>query len=533
MTQDPSLGATGYDLPVFDVVIPAAVATGEIERKAVAIVGGGVAGLALAADLSLRGVDAVLLDDDVTVGVRGASSRGMCYAQKTLEIMDGLGIYDRILDKGVVWSVGRTLSGNDIVYEFDRAEGNASAQAPFVNLQQFYLEWFLVDRIAELDKVQLRWGNKVVGIKPAADYVDLDVKTPEGHYQLRADWVIDATGANSQLREMLALPMTAAHTVDRWCICDAHFTKKLPAERWTWVNAPFNSDRAVWQHPMADNVWRLDYQLGSDADPDQAANLEVARARVTEHLGPDTPFELVWVGPWQYRTQLVENLVHGRLILAGDSAHVVSPFGARGGNSGIQDVDNLGWKLALVTQGRASASLIDTYHQERHAAAIENIRVTSQTSRFLAPESDFEYRLREAAIDLARDHAFGRVLINTGRLSVPNDYPECAVTGPRGGFCLPNVVLGDGRTLAAMMRSHGTGFLAFHLGDAPDLPSTLPAQAVKLDDPSGEIIRLTGLKAGEVLLVRPDLYCAAVIPTGQAARTLSMFCDGVNLEKAA
>ncbi|MDB5576552.1 MAG: FAD-binding monooxygenase [Bradyrhizobium sp.] len=533
MTSGPVLETTGYELPVFDPVVPAAVVSGERERRTVVIVGGGVTGLTLAADLSLRGIDAVLLDDDVTVGVRGASSRGMCYAQKTLEIMDGLGVYDRMLAKGVVWSVGRTLSGDDVVYVFDRAGGNASAQAPFVNLQQFYVEWFLVDRIAELGAVELRWGNKVVGIEPAADHVDLDVDTPGGSYRVRADWVVDATGANSPLRERLALPMTAAHAVDHWCICDARFTKDLPAERWTWVDAPFNADRAVWQHPMADNVWRLDYQLGPDADPLAAADPAVAQARVAAHLGPDTPFELVWVGPWQYRAQLVDQMVHGRLILAGDAAHVMSPFGARGGNSGIHDADNLGWKLALVTQGKAGPALIETYHQERQPAAAENIRVTSQTSRFLAPESDFERRLRSAAIGLAREHVFARMLVNTGRLSQPNLYPASAAIGTRGGFSLPNMVLGDGRTLAATVRGEGTSFLALHLGEAPNLPAGLPAKALELDDPSGELVRLTGLAAGEVLLVRPDLYCAAVVPVAEAARALAMICGAPELAEAA
>jgi 3-(3-hydroxy-phenyl)propionate hydroxylase len=533
MSRGPSLGAAGYDLPVFEAVVPAAVASGAIERRTVAIVGGGITGLTLAADLSLRGVDAVLLDDDLTVGVRGASSRGMCYAQKTLEIMDGLGVYERIRDKGVVWSVGRTLSGDEIVYEFDRAGDNGSLQPPFVNLQQFYLEWFLVDRIVALGEVELRWANKVVGIAPASDHVDLEVETPGGCYTLRADWVVDATGASSPLREMLALPVEAAHSVDRWCICDARFARQLPAERWTWVNASFNADRAVWQHPMADNVWRLDYQLGPDADPADAADPETARARVRAHLGPDTPFELVWVGPWQYRAQLVERMVHGRLILAGDAAHVMSPFGARGGNSGIHDADNLGWKLALVTQGRAGPALVETYHRERHTAGAENIRVTSQTSRFLAPESDFERRLRDVAIGLAREQPFGRALVNTGRLSLPNTYSASPAIGPRGGFCLPNVALGDGRSLATALRALGTGFLALYLGDAPDLPAAAPAQAAKLDDPSGEIVRLTRLTAGEVLLVRPDLYCAAVVPAAEAARTVERLCGSLAWAQAA
>ena len=533
MNGGSTFGGVGYELPVFDAVVPDAVASCKREHRTVVIVGGGLTGLTLAADLSLRGVDAVLLDDDVTVGVRGASSRGMCYAQKTLEIMDGLGVYDRIHKKGVVWSVGRTLSGNDVVYEFDRAGDNGSAQPPFVNLQQFYLEWFLVDRIVEADRVELRWANKVVAIKPATDHVDIDVETTRGSYQIRADWVVDATGANSPLREMLGLSMTSARAVDRWCICDARFDKQLPAERWTWVNAPFNADRAVWQHPMADQVWRLDYQLGPDADPADAADLSVARARVAEHLGPETPFELVWVGPWQYRAQLVDQLVHGRLILAGDAAHVMSPFGARGGNSGVHDADNLGWKLALVTQGGAGAKLIDSYHDERHAAGAENIRVTSQTSRFLAPESEFERRLRDAAIGLAHDHAFGRALVNTGRLSQPNVYTDSTAVGQRGGFCLPNLVLGGGKSLAATLRDHGTALLAFYRDDAPVLSGQLPVRALPLNDPSGELVRLTGMAFNDVLLVRPDLYCAAVVPAAHVEATVTAICGMPALAEAA
>ena len=230
------------------------------------IVGAGPAGLTLACDLARRGVRAVLLDEDDTVGVRGASSRGICYAQKSLEIFERLGIYERIADKGITWSFGRTFSGEREVYNFNLKTDSVSVQPPFINLQQFYVEWFLVDRILELGLTDLRWKNRVTQVTPLADGVRLEVETPAGRYAIEADHLIDATGANSPIRTQLGLDAHASRSTDRWCISDVRFKKPLPTERWTWVDAPFNEGRAVWQHLMADGVWRIDYQMPEDCD---------------------------------------------------------------------------------------------------------------------------------------------------------------------------------------------------------------------------------------------------------------------------
>ena len=316
------------------------------------IAGGGLAGLTLACDLALRGVRAVVLDEDDTVGVKGASSRGICYAQKSLEIFERLGIYERIRAKGITWSVGRTFSGADELYAFNLKDESFSEQPPFINLQQFYLEWYLVDRIVELGGTDLRWKSRVTAVRDEEEGVVVEVETPAGSYALEADWFIDATGANSRIRDAMGLEVNASRSTDRWCITDVRFKKPFPVERWTWVDAPFNEGRAVWQHLMADDVWRLDYQMAEDCDPEAISRPEVAGARLREQLGPGVEFEFVWIGPYQYRDHLLERFRVGRMLFIGDSAHVVSPFGARGGNNGIQDAANLGWKLALVLEGQ-------------------------------------------------------------------------------------------------------------------------------------------------------------------------------------
>jgi 3-(3-hydroxy-phenyl)propionate hydroxylase len=514
----PTLATSGgYALPVFPYHRPAEL-SGEKRRRPVVVVGGGLSGLTAACDLASRDIPVVLLDEDDTVGARGASSRGIVYAQKTLEIFDRLGIYARVAEKGVTWSVGRVLADDDVLYAFDAAKGSLSKQPPFINLQQFYIEWFLVDRLNELAKAELRWKNRVTDIVVAEDHATLTVETPDGTYMLEADWVIDASGIASTIRQALGATMAAALGEDRWCISDVRFKKTLPAERWTWAKANFNDGRAVWQHPMADGVWRLDYQMGANADPQQIASPEVVKDRLCRHLG-ETEVEIVWVGPYGYRTQLMENFRQGRVFFIGDAAHVMNPFGARGGNSGVQDAENIAWKLAAVLTGTADEALLDTYNEERRAAAAHNIKVTGRTIRFLAPHSPFEHRLRDAVLDLARRYDFARALVDTGRLSVAYDYSASSLT-TSGGAAVPNVAIThpDGRrgALSDLLRGPDTPFLVlcFSGADAPACVAP-PARSFACNAPVGllPVIRSEGLNAlgreGDVLVIRPDQHLAA------------------------
>ena len=508
--------APAYELPSWPHVRAPDLDARERIRYPVVIAGGGLSGLTLACDLLLRGVPVVVLDEDDTVGVRGASSRGICYAQKSLEIFARLGVYERIRAKGITWSVGRTFSGADEVYSFDLEDDSRSEQPPFINLQQFYLEWFLVDRIRALDKRAIRWKTKVVGVEHASDGAVVHVETPAGAYALGADWLVDATGANSRIRDALGLEAHASRHTDRWCISDVRFKKPLPVERWTWIDAPFNAGRGVWQHLMADAVWRLDYQMDEHADPESISKPEVAGARLREQLGPDVEFEFVWIGPYQYRDHLLDTFRVGRTIFVGDAAHVVCPFGARGGNNGIQDAGNLGWKLALVVQGKVGEALVDSYHAERHAAAVENLKVTSRTARFLAPRTAAEHRLRRAVVALARTHPFARKLANTGRMAQANDYPPSR-WAPAGARSLQNVALGT--TTVMQLLADGTRFLGLWIGGGDDDSASLgdvarrlpfTAHAVAADSPLA--VHLAAAR-GSLVLVRPDAYVAATIAT--------------------
>ena len=417
------------------------------------------------------------------------------------------------------------LADDDVLYSFDLAQGAQSRQPPFINLQQFYVEWYLVDRLMQLPLAELRWRNRVTGIALAPDHAALTVETSDGTYTLEAEWVIDASGLASHLRQAVGARLEAELGEDRWCISDVRFKSALPPERWTWAKAAFNDGRAVWQHPMADGVWRLDYQMGPGVDPQQIADPAVVSDRLRRHLGADVQVELVWVGPYGYRTQLLDNFRQGRVFFIGDAAHVFNPFGARGGNSGVQDAENIGWKLAAVIAGTAPPALLDSYNEERRAAGAHNIHVTTRTIRFLAPRSPFEHRLRDAVLDLARRFDFARALVNTGRLSVPYDYAASSLT-TAGGKAVPNLpVTGpDGRTavLSDLLRGDGARFLVlcFPGTSAPELPENV-ARVIACDAPVGALSVFRGLGAlgapGEVLVIRPDQHLAARLTGPDAA----------------
>jgi 3-(3-hydroxy-phenyl)propionate hydroxylase len=454
---------TGYVLPEYAAVVPDAVTSGVTEHHRILIVGGGITGLTLACSLAQLGVDCVLLDEDNTVGVKGASSRGICYTQRSLEIFDKLGIFERIAAKGIQWSVGRTFAGKDEVYSFDlkqQTNFSLSQQPAFINIQQFYNESFLVDRIGELGHAQIRWNNRVTSFENDNGVATFIIATPAGEYRATADYVVDATGSKSPFRQWLNVGVKAKKGDDRWCIADVRFNTRPPTERHTWIEAPFNDNRAVWQHLMADDVWRIDYQMAPDADPEYVSSEAQVRERLAKQFGAETQVDIVWVGPYAYRSECVDSMcvdlgAHAvqhserqppygaqkspknkrpkhqsasQVFLIGDSAKVVSPFGARGGNTGVADADNLAWKLAAVVQDHAAPALLRSYHPERHEAATTNVQVTNRTARFLRPADGVERLFRTAAIGLAKQHPFARALVNTGRMAVANPYGASPLT---------------------------------------------------------------------------------------------------------
>ncbi len=409
-----------YDYAPYPYIAPPGL-TGTEPRHPVAIIGAGPIGLAMAIDLAQRGVKSVVLDDNNVVSV---GSRAICWAKRTLEIFDRLGVGERMLDKGVTWKIGRQFHGEAEVYAFDLLPEDGHKYPAFINLQQYYVEEYLIDRTRDFsDMIDLRFKNKVSAHEDKGDHVVLTVDTPDGPYTLEVDWYIACDGAGSATRERMGLSFEGQTFQEQFLIADIEmeqspFGDQDVPERWFWFDPPFHPGKSALLHMQPDNIYRIDLQLDVDADAKTETTEEKVLPRIKAIVG-DKPFKLDWMSVYKFRCIKLDQFVHGRVVFVGDSAHVVSPFGARGGNGGIQDVDNLGWKLAAVLQGEADDTLIQTYHDERSHGSAENILNSSRATNFMTPKTPIEALFRAEALRLAHDQPFAQKLLNSGRLSMP------------------------------------------------------------------------------------------------------------------
>ena len=428
----------GYRLPVYPYRTPPELAGGGGETYPVIIAGGGLGGLACALELGIRGIRTLLLDEDDTVGASGLSSRGICYARHTLEILDRFGVSARIRAKGITWNEGEVYRGDRPLYRFNLQPGTGQKYPAFVNLQQFYVEQYLVEKAADFPSIDVRWKNRVLDVRPGADCVEVDVETPEGRYTARCRYLVGADGAHSTVREKVGAADAESALFDNtWCIADVRMAASTEAVRKAYLDNPLNDGGAIWYHQMADGIWRTDWEIGHYPDPDAEAEPDRARERLRKLLGPQVEFELVWVGPWRFRRRYLERMKYGRVLFLGDAAAQHSPFGARGGNRAVQDANNLGWKLTLVLEGKAAPALLDTYDTERHQAARESVEIASRSAVFIGPETPGQRLVRNAILDLAEKQPQARSLVNVGRLSEPCAYAHSSLSGEGDEFDAP------------------------------------------------------------------------------------------------
>ena len=507
-----------------------------VRRVPLVIVGAGPVGLAAAIDAAQRGLSVVLIDDDDTVSV---GSRGVCYAKRTLEILDRLGIGQRVVDKGVTWNVGRTFHGDEEVFSFNLLPDAGHQRPGMVNLQQYYLEQYLVERAQQLPGIDLRWKHKLTSLEARDDGATLQIDTAEGPYALQADWLLVADGARSPVRRQMGLDIEGTVFQDRFLIADVVLDgEPFPldqTERRFWFAPTFFSGQSALMHRQADSVWRVDFQLGWEADPEAEKQPERVEPRIRQaldqqgfaHIG----FTLEWVSVYTFQCRRMTDFRHGRLLFIGDSAHQVSPFGARGANSGIQDADNLVWKLARVIQGQAPQTLLDSYHAERSAAADENLLNSTRSTDFMTPKSSVARVLRDAVLSLAAEVPAGRALVNSGRLSVPTLLLDSPLNTPDidafDGWMLPGAPVDDapvqGPAGAWLLPHLGADFTLLFFGtpDATQLEAlgSLPLQVLLVDghaaglasirDVQGLVAKRFDATPGSCHLIRPDQHVAA------------------------
>lgn len=496
----------------------------------VIIVGAGPCGLAAALDFALQGIPTVVLDDNNTVSV---GSRAICFAKRTLEIVDRYGCADPMVAKGITWKKGKVFFKKDQIYDFDLLPEDGHKQPAFINLQQYYFEEYLANGVGEQESIDLRWLHKVTAVEAKTDKTTITVDTEDGSYQMSCDYLLVADGANSKIRTQLGLESKGQVFQDRFLIADVVMKPDFPTERWFWFDPPFHPNQSVLLHAQADDVWRIDFQLGWDADPEEEKKEENIRPRIEAMLGKGVEFELEWASVYTFQCRKMDNYIQDRVIFMGDAAHQVSPFGARGANGGLQSVENLAWKISRIIRGEAPLALLDTYNHERQHGAEENILNSTRATDFITPKNDISRVFRDETLRLAEHYPFARSLVNSGRLSLPCDYqhsplisPDAFAGGIKPGFVCKDAPISVNSHDDWLLSQLGNRFVLLINADntSPSFIENLNDIATDLDilelktqknsdnslfDKHGVVAQRYQLEPGQSYLIRPDQYVAA------------------------
>ncbi|MEV7013956.1 FAD-dependent monooxygenase [Streptosporangium sp. NPDC051022] len=528
-----------FDYVHHDPVLPSPGAPG----APVAIVGGGPTGLALALGLARYGVASVVLEADDTVC---SGSRAGAITRRTLEIFERLGVVDPVLAKGFAWSTGRTFLRDQEVFTLRMPTDDDQKYPPGMSLQQNYVEQYLLDEVERYpDLIEVRWQNSLTGLEAGPDGVRLSVSTPKGDYSMEAGYVVACDGGRSTVRAELGLEMHGTTHEGRYVIIDIRIdTEGFPIGRRCWFDPPSNPGSTLLMYTKPDNMVRFDYQLRPEEDAEEAMRPENVLPRVQRHLemmGVTREWEPVWLSLYRAHAVTLDDYRHGRVLFAGDAAHLVPIFGVRGMNSSLDDAHNLAWKLALVVRGVATSALLDGYSGERVHAARENLRLASKGAEFMAPPTAPFRLMRDAVLSLSPGRPWITSLIDPRQHSaIPlydsplNAFPERSAEfadGPRPGDVLrecPLVLSGTGTHLTSLLGPHFTALcftedgtlspgLGAVLAELAEGPVPFEARVISREAPavpaahdaSGRLFSMYGARPGSVYLVRPDGHVSA------------------------
>ncbi len=488
----------------------------------VLIAGGGPVGLTLSALLARQGVASLVIEADPSYCT---GSRAICMSRRSQEILGWVGADVPLVHKGLSWVGGRSYYRGTEVLHFQMPTEPTERFAPMVNIQQYFIEQFAHAAMPTGGAAGgVRWNNRVSAVRPAADAVVVDVATAHGVHTVHTDWLVACDGGRSTVREQLGLQLQGMQYDGRYVIVDIRQKTHRPVERLAWFDSPSNPGSTILMHRQPEDVWRIDYQIRDDEDPIEAVKPENVLPRVQSHLsmiGENAPWEVLWISIYNAKCLTLDSYRHGRVLFAGDAAHLVPIFGVRGLNSGLDDAGNLAWKLARVVQGQAPQGLLDSYSTERVHAAHENMAYGAKSTEFMAPPNFAFTLMREAALRLALTDASVRPLINP-RQSAPIRYGDSALNVASvsaawandlaaPGMPAPEALLADASHLTRQFGADFVCLVLAHDGAVVNMDALQPfdIRVIRLSPADAQAWQRYGLGQGvdqALVLVRPDGY---------------------------
>lgn len=450
-------------------------------RQRVVIAGSGPAGMVTALELARHGVPSVVLESELQVS---QGSRAIVFTRRSMEILQQVGVAQRMSEQGLPWRFGNSYYRGQRVFRMEAPHDSDDRYFPMLNIQQQYMEEYLLDACAAQPLIDFRWGNKLVQVRQEEGVAHLQIDTPEGPYALDTDWLVAADGGRSEIRTALGLKMEGASYEGFFVIADIRIDLPLPTERLAFFDPDWNPGNTILMHREPHGIWRVDYQLPPGETPEQALRPESLKARIDAQLAmighAGTPWEMDWSSVYSARTLTLPDYVHGRVLFTGDAAHLLPIFGVRGANTAFQDAQALGWQLGCVVKGLAGEKLLANYSTERVGAAREIIDEAGKSTRFMTPPSRGFRLLRDAVLSLSLSQGFVRPLYHW-RTSRPHEY-SCSVLNSPGD---DNALFSAGPAHGAPPRNirlSADDFLLDHLGggfdllyftEAPALPEAL------------------------------------------------------------
>ena len=446
-------------------------AHGAQPRQKVVIVGAGPVGLTAALELARHGVPCVVLESELQVS---EGSRAIVFTRRSMEILQQVGVARRVTENGLPWRHGNSIYQGQRVFRMEAPHDDDDRFFPMINLQQQYLEEYLVDAAEAHPLVELRWGNRVTAVEPVdpeGGFARATVDTPEGPYPLEVEWLVAADGARSGIRSLLGLKMEGASYEGRFVIADIRIDLPLPTERLAFFDPDWNPGNTILMHREPHGIWRVDYQLPAGEDPEEALKPESLQARIDAQLAmigyAGTPWEMDWCSVYSARALTLPDYRAGRVLFTGDAAHMLPIFGVRGANTGFQDAQGLAWRLALVAKGVAPEALLASYSSERVGAAREIIEEAGKSTRFMAPPSRGFRLLRDAVLSLSLTEPFVGPLYHW-RTSRPHEYTRSPLNSAGDDNLLFQAGPGHGAP-PQNVRLGADDYLLDHLGGGFDL----------------------------------------------------------------